>query len=93
MSKHIYVTVGTKSKDGIYRDANGVPSSVMNYRGKVGEGDDPESFQRMLAKKGMGVHVSGTLIKPGEFVGVDGSNFLVNYPKVFDELVGDSFSS
>lgn len=91
MGKHIYVTVGTKSREGIYLDGRGNPSSVVNYRGEAGKNDNPESFKRMLARRGVAVLAVDTLLKPSSQVDLDGQKFVVNYPDCFAELVAEKF--
>lgn len=92
MGKHIYLTVGVKSREGIYLDSRGNPSSVVNYRGEAQKGDaDPERCKRFMARFGRATLVTDTLLKPNTQVDLDGQKFVINYPECFAELVAEKF--
>ena len=47
-------------------DAQGLivrkPLGVLNHRGEAGPGDDPESYKRLMEKRGLRVHLSPSFL-------------------------------
>jgi hypothetical protein len=49
-------------------DGKHVPTENLRFRGKAGDGDDPESYRQLMESRGLRVHIApeylGRLIGP-----------------------------
>ena len=50
---HVYLERDIELADGRRK-----PLGVLNHRGQTGPGDDPESYKRMMERRGLRVHLS-----------------------------------
>lgn len=88
MSKHIYMTVGAKSANGLYLDRFGAATNMMNYRG-VAESSD--SFKTKMAAKGHIVVVSDVPLAKHSVTKQDDKDFVIDYPACFNDQMDTLF--
>ena len=90
MSKHIYMSVGTKAASGLYVDRHGAATNMMNYRG-VSDDGDVKSFRQKMADKGHIVVDSDTPMVKHSVTKQDGRDFVVDYPACFENQMDKLF--
>jgi len=91
MSKHIYMSVGSKNDKGLYIDRFGAVTNMINYRGISDSESDISSFKLKMAKKGHIVLSSDVPIAKHSVTKQDGKDFVIDYPKCFNSQMATLF--
>ena len=61
---HVYLERDVELADGRRK-----PLGILNHRGETGPGDEPESYKRLMEKRGLRVHLSPSFL--GKTVAVE----------------------
>jgi len=91
MSKHIYMSVGSKNDKGLYIDRFGAVTNMINYRGVSDNDIDMASFKEKMAKKGHIVLLSDVPMGSHSVTNQDSKDFVIDYPSCFKDQMATLF--